>query len=924
MQVVTLNFTILLFWMLTIAPNIAFTEPDTPNKNFLQDPFPLSQFKKETELVGSSHSQSIEEIDLILETQVDKLILGDEFGLRKGKINYVGLQNLFNILDFAINVDVENKKAKGWFIKEIFDFSMNEPVNEYVPVVISAKGINYSVKQSKLIYKDDDIYIDADTIFKILEIEYNINISTLTLKLTPSTPLPIQNKLARKNRKKAKFRNSIAKLPLKYTSYGLLTTPFTDLQTRYITNNYDITNFSYSALGSGDFAFMTGNYYIQGDSKDSFKNFRLKLSKDSIKNNLLGPLKATQYSFGDINPNAGGGVGVAGQEVGVRITNKPSGSSLRLQKTDFIGDAQPGWDVELYRNNIFIDSVTISDNGRYEFYNQNLAYGKNNFKLIFYGPQGQQYEKIQVFDLNSEGFASSKIVYDMSLSKQQTQLFLVGNNSRKTETNKRRFNISLFNDVNEYISLQGSYSRYTFYDGVTHNFFKSGVRVFALNTLLSANAIKDINGGHTLTYSLSKSLWQQSLSYSNTTKSAGFSVEATILPTVSQTIQSASVAGSMLKTKYTYVNYDLRASRSVYENSSITNSLDFNSSVSILRLTLKNNLNYSESSTNGSVKKKYLSGIANLGTLVYGVTIRAGANYILEPVKRTKIKQVPRLFSSLSKLLTVKLRAKYSYGFSTINQNSSHTLALNWRAKKFTVTGNYRRNNNGNYTAFVGINFSLSYNKRTHFNISPERISRTGAISAHIFSDENNNGIYDSGEPVIQNAKIRATQAYKSAKTDENGLVFLPGLPTNRATDIELDIDSLEDPFLTPSKQGYSFVPRPGVTETVNIPLVTSGEVEGTIYLENKNGSNQVAGYVPLNLINIQTRHNLSTISAYDGFYLFTQVPPGKYLVEVDKLYLTNNKYNARKPMPRVVTIFSTGNIEMENDFSIYSLATDQ
>ncbi|MDH3325308.1 MAG: carboxypeptidase-like regulatory domain-containing protein [Gammaproteobacteria bacterium] len=862
-----------------------------------------------------------EGVEIILQLRVDRLILGDSFGIRKNNSSYIGMQNLFDILDFPININPDEKKGEGWFIKEGYEFSIKGSTKR---AIISSRKKLYDIDPKNILYRPDDIYIETNTIFEILNIGYEINLSRLTLVLFPSEPLPIQEKLNRQKRGKPTNRNSRAILPQKDIPYRILSMPLVDFQTRYYTSSTGLNTSTYSAIGSGDLAYMTGTYYAQGSNEDYLRHFRLTLSRNSISPSLLGPLHATHFSFGEINPGSSGGVGVTGQEVGARISNKPFGRNLRFEQTDFTGDTQPGWDVELYHNNLFIGGQTVGDNGRYEFYNQNISYGKNEFKLVFYGPQGQRHEKIEIINLNSEGVSIGKILYDISLSNQQSQLFELQDNVSQTKEYNRRLNLSLLVDINKYVSFKSVFSRYTFSDGSRHNFIKPSIRLFILDTLLSASITKDITSGYSEYYSISKSFWKQAFSYSRTKTSRGFSTESTQTTPPNQATQNLSLSGRLLSSRFLHLNYGLNGSQNIVENTSISNTYGFNFSAHIIRLELNNNFQYSETTANGSNRTKILSGATNLGTSINRFTIRGGATYLLLPRKNVveiRPKQITKRLGSISWRVTNKLRTQYNYSYSPINSNLSQSIALNWQNKKFSLTSNYTLNDNGTYTLYAGINFSLGYNTKTSsLKFGPSQISRSGAVAAHIYVDNNNNGTHDNNEPLIKGAKIDITQAYRNGKTDEGGNVFISGLATDRVTDIKLDSASLEDPFLVPSTIGYSFLPRPGLIENIDIPLVTSGEIEGTIHMENSNGGLRTAGYVPLKLTNTQTRKTLSVISAYDGFYLFSNIPPGKYLITIDNSYLNQYKYGTRKPTLKLVTINPSGTISMGNDFSIYPL----
>ena len=863
-----------------------------------------------------------EDIELILQTKVSNIILGDEFGIQRNNITYIGMLNLFELLDFAISVDVNNKKASGWFIREDNSFSIAPINNTSNALEIISKNNHFQISNQQYIHQTDDIYIDAKVLFKSLEIDFEINLSNLTLLIKSKSPLPVQEKLARSKKEKANIRNENSILPRKKIPYTALGIPFIDANTRYLSNSTGHSALSYSALASGDLAYMTGTYYLQGDRENHLKNLRITLTRDSIENNLLGPLKATHISIGEITPNSNGGIGSAGQEVGARISNKPFGHQLR-QQTDFVGDIQPGWDVELYRNNLFLGSQTVGENGRYEFFDQDLVPGKNEFKLIFYGPQGQRREKLKHINLNKEGTYIGKTLYDVSISKQRSKLFELNDNISKETEENRRFNVNLFQDINQKLSLQGTFSRYTFFDGTRHNFIKSAFKLNLFDILFFANVTKDISNGYSQFYNIASTVWEQSLSFGYTRRTADFKTESSNFDLVEEQSHSAAISGPFVRSTYLNANYALDASRTVKKNTSATNSAGVQGSANLFRLKGNSSLNYIDNNTYGSSRTRSITGITNIGTSISRLGVRGSAAYSLKPIKKIRLEKLSKLSASLSWQFTSKLRSQYSYSYSPIKKNATQGLSAHWITTLFSIVSNYTKSPNGDYSMYIGINFSLGYDPKTSkIKIGHERIANTGAVSAQIYIDDNNNGTHESSEPLLEDAKIKAEQAYKSGKTDSDGIVFIPGLPTNRVTDVTIDVESLKDPFLVPSTSEYSFLPRPGLVEHLNIPLVTSGEIEGTIYLENKGGSTQTRGYVPMILTNIKTLKKHKEFSAFDGFYLFSSVPPGEYLLSIDKPYLKKNSYKIRKPITRVITILPSGNVDAGNDFQVY-ISTD-
>ncbi len=68
--------------------------------------------------------------------------------------------------------------------------------------------------------------------------------------------------------------------------------------------------------------------------------------------------------------------------------------------TEIQGDSHPGWDVELYRNDAYLDIRHVGVDGRYDFGKVDLILGTNNFKLIFYSPQGERTEETRLVNVD--------------------------------------------------------------------------------------------------------------------------------------------------------------------------------------------------------------------------------------------------------------------------------------------------------------------------------------------------------------------------------------------------------------------------------------------------------------------------------------------------------------------------------------------
>ena len=194
-------------------------------------------------------------------------------------------------------------------------------------------------------------------------------------------------------------------------------------------------------------------------------------------------------------------------------------------------------------------------------------------------------------------------------------------------------------------------------------------------------------------------------------------------------------------------------------------------------------------------------------------------------------------------------------------------------------------------------------------------MASSGAMAVRVFEDLNLNGQFDNDEPLIENAKIKALQNYRHGTTDKTGVAMLSSMTNNVRTDIVLDRRSLEDPFLINAIPGVSVTPRAGHLDVLDFPVVQSGELEGVVYVSNASGDEEVATYAPIHLYDSKGNEVNSTVTEFDGYYLFTDLLPDDYQMRIDASYL--EKKNLRGGTVMEVSLASAGEIVNGADFTL-------
>ena len=113
--------------------------------------------------------------------------------------------------------------------------------------------------------------------------------------------------------------------------------------------------------------------------------------------------------------------------------------------------------------------------------------------------------------------------------------------------------------------------------------------------------------------------------------------------------------------------------------------------------------------------------------------------------------------------------------------------------------------------------------------------------------------------------------------TGKNGQVVIDSLEPWQPVLIGIDASSLPDPLVQPATPGVVVTPRPGVAVAIELPLVSAGDVDGTLV---RAGGGRLEG-VDLELINAEGRSVARTRSDFDGFFLFEGVPYGRYTIRI-------------------------------------------
>lgn len=866
--------------------------------------------------------------ELVLAINIKKLFLADIFAYKSKAGAKISLMSLFEILEFPIDLDLEKKIATGWFIKENYGFDLNYAKDGAIAII---KGKSYPISDEYILIEEDDIYVESQILSQWFGLNISFDFSNLVMFIDPTEAIPVQQRMARKERKELIISNNESIAPWKESNYEMFSSPLFDLQMSHSTNNNHRNFSSYSVLGGHDFAYLNTEYYLSGSTEKDINSARITFSKESDKNDLLGLLKASKFEFGDIRPISSSISFNTNINRGFSVSQGLSNTNLN-NRTNLNGNILSGWDIELYRNGIFIGKQLSLQNGRYEFNDIELLFGNNVFELISYGPQGQVEKSTKEIFVDGNNLGANESSYGLSV----------------TQTGKSVLGIDL-NSINSNDGwlIAGRYS-HGFTDWLSVNLGHS--------TLLSNNNIgvdgkrqedkKSLSLGgnlslferflvhlqgelnekddHTLLFTTKTAIQDHSLTYSyqeekvNTISNDDLSLEKIMKSKEHQFTMSGYLINSN-SFRINYQNqYQNKEGISGAKSELFSNKLGFNSGKFSLQNSLLwqkvDNSSLSDTTIGEFDINEFLTGQTSIQRMFGSVFSRFTVNYSVKPES-----ELTQLSSEFSWPLFENMQSNIKLDYSKATDRYQAQIGLNWQQEAYNINSTLNFDDQDNWRLGINFRFSFGYQlEKDEFMFSSTPLTSRGSLMVRVFEDDNLNGVYDEGEKLIEGAKVKSLQNYTQGISNPNGIAVIKNMANHKATDIVLDIESLGSDFLVPSREAVAITPRKGYLDQLDYPVVTSSEVEGNIYLTTESGEFEALSYVKIHLVDIEGNIVKTTQSEYDGYYLFIDLLPGQYFVAIDEEYLAKRKLRNIKNIP--ISLTAQGDVINGSDFTLEEL----
>jgi hypothetical protein len=838
--------------------------------------------------------------DLVLQLMINDTEMQDFVeGLKHNGKVYLPLAQLSQLLDFEIKVDAAKKTASGWFIHENNKLSITETSAD-------VKGQKYTLTPADMIAKDQDLLIDSALLQKWLPLDFTVDLLRMSLNIHPREPLPYQDeqarlkKYAKLTQQKSEGQNiKEAKLQKIETAYEGAQWPAVDLT---FAPTYDSASktkqANYSVLAGGDFGYLTTHLYAAGNLEDnnSISDLRLSLGRDDYERNLLGPLHASSYLMGDISSAGLSQVtSGSGQGRGFTMTNRALDRPDKFGTTSFVGDSKPGWQVELYRNDVLINFLTIDTTGRYVFQDIPVLFGNNVFRLEFYGPQGQRESITKNVNTSDTLLRKGDFTYNVSADQAGQSLFGISDTTtlatRKPNTPRMvgEFEYGLTSNVT---ATAGTAHTTIGVDG--HDYGTAGLHMTFAGMLLGVdNAYDAKTKGRSTLASLTTRAFDTDIKLDQRIVKDFVSEADSSSLTDPITSQTSLDLGHQFSLPFVGPwDNDLITTRKFYVSKRVEDLVTYRFSKSFFGLKFSNELNYDHDNLGVEQMLGSFTAHGTYNKLELGLQ----GNYGLYPLKEFNSAKLTALFPINDRVTNLATLTDTLTGTKSIQLED--TVTVDMKRYKISFTG--RGDDQNNY--FVGVTFNVSLNKIPQTNdwiISSKPLVDTGVVAVRPYLDMNYNLKYDQGDKQMPDALLKVG-TLSAQQPNNKGLILATQLPVNTPLRVSMSQDAQKNPYLASASGDYQVVPRAGKIIFVDFPLIEVSQIDGTVHVP--------PGISPaglrVDLLNTEGQPVNSTHTAFDGYYLLEGIMPGTYTlrISIDDLAARHIK----QPDVRTVTVKSS------------------
>jgi len=563
--------------------------------------------------------------------------------------------------------------------------------------------------------------------------------------------------------------------------------------------------------------------------------------------------------------------------IGFRITNTPTtlrrsfGTYLLRRRTE------PGWEVELYVNNVLIDETVTDASGEFQF-EVPLSYGSTDVTLRFYGPWGQEEVEEETIDIPFSFVPINEIEYSIQGGRtivDENHRFLHGRVSYGLSRN---------------ITLHAGYETFE--------------RNIESRNMPFAGATFSPFGNAMMSYSYVGNSWHEGSFLFRTTGGIYFDAGARIFEDGQDAWRTPNEKELRMGFSSPLNLFDRRFmfrsnARSVENLSGWAHFID-------------SQLGFFAGRANINLSSRFRMGRLSMANFAVDARLILGRNWNISANTWYDAEEMEFLYSRVQVQRRfgphVRMSANLNHSFTNDQTSFSLNASVDLQFGRVTTgvlaTGDTWQTNQNVFTSIQFGGKSHKVRARSRSNLG------RGTIDVRLFVDANHNGVRDEGEPLVDQAIVSLSGSSRVDLIDVDSVFRFYGLELYTNYIINVDRNSLPSISWTIDHEVYSIYPEPNRVRTIEIPVKPMGEIEGRVLLETRDGTTIPARNIRVVIYDSDGKEAVRLSTDEMGYYMHLGLPPGSYTARLETAQLERMNFSA----PRTTIDFEISP-SVEGDF---------
>jgi hypothetical protein len=677
----------------------------------------------------------------------------------------------------------------------------------------------------------------------------------------------------------------VASVPL-MLDYKLTGAPQADLGFS-VSNGSEGSTSEFSLNFVSEALYMTNTMAMSGTLEDGVTTLRMQTGRTDPAGSVFGISGLYQFQAGDVTGNTLPMIGTLASGRGLLLRAAPLEQYDEFDRTDIVGEAPAGWDVELYAGSTLMAVVKSGSDGLYRFVNVPLLYGINNFKAVMYGPNGQQRQELFQKRVGGNMLRAGETHAYSYLAQPNTQLFNVGTIQPTASENwvgSARVDYGLSSQLT--VSSFFARSQYSEYDDTglgtekLADYAGLGARTSLDFAEIDAGVVKQTDGDLGTYANIIVPLGDYSLTtsinlYGNNFFSAGNQYDR---EWVDRRVRVRS------NSPLTFIHGDgfvsLSAEKIDFRNQEYVTLGTLSYMHSLGSVYLNHNIeteNYKRALLGMSTNKVKYRGLASYR--IADISLRGEFHYLLNGVEKGFETLGLNAYWMHENGTTVN--GNYTY---RSNGTSSAQLKVIRKINSFVWSLGVAKSSGSSYsvTAGVGVGFGVGYSPTVGTIYSNEPRTPYSQASIHLFQDFNANGAFDRDvDRAVPNISAYVNNIKVNSVSNQDGRLHIDRILTTRRQDIQISPDDLAENFLVSKIPAFKISARPGQEHQLPFVLMEMGEVSGTMIFKDASFNKFPISGVRLQILNEDGIVVQDATSLSDGYYIFDKVYAGKWTIRL-------------------------------------------